>query len=141
MRRRPELLDVIEVAAVDDGEHSEQALEDSHRRLLEVLRVSRVCRRIKQQKQASNRQRKQARKKASEKKGEQKHHTHARKRERPQRTQAPKKEERLKEGQHEAEYRKATYLPSGKRGGRQRRIYTPPPFRKTKSSNQNETHM
>lgn len=39
MRRRPELLDVVEVAAVDYGEHSEQALEDGHRRLLEVLGV------------------------------------------------------------------------------------------------------
>lgn len=42
MRRRPKLLDVVEMAAVDDGEHSEQALEDRHRRLLEVFRVSRV---------------------------------------------------------------------------------------------------
>ena len=42
MRRRAELLDVVEVAAVDDGEHSEQPLEDGHRGLLEVLRVSGV---------------------------------------------------------------------------------------------------
>lgn len=39
MRRRAELLDVVEVAAVDYGEDSEQALEDGHRRLLEVLGV------------------------------------------------------------------------------------------------------
>lgn len=42
MCRRAELLDVVEVAAVDDGEDSEQALEDRHRRLLEVLGVGGV---------------------------------------------------------------------------------------------------
>lgn len=39
MGRRAELLDVFEVAAVDDGEHSEQSLEDCHRGFLEVFRV------------------------------------------------------------------------------------------------------
>lgn len=42
MGRRAELLDVFEVAAVDDGEHSEQSLEDRHRGFLEVFRVRRV---------------------------------------------------------------------------------------------------
>ena len=44
MRRRAELLDVVEVAAVNDSENSEQPLEDGHGRLLEVLRVSGVFR-------------------------------------------------------------------------------------------------
>lgn len=39
MRGRPKLLDVVEVAAVDDREDAEQTLEDRHSRLLEVLRV------------------------------------------------------------------------------------------------------
>lgn len=43
MRRRTQLLDVVEVAAVDDGENSEQALEDGHGGLLEVLRIGGVC--------------------------------------------------------------------------------------------------
>lgn len=43
MGRCAELLDVFEVAAVDDGEHSKQSLEDRHRGFLKVFRVSRVC--------------------------------------------------------------------------------------------------
>ena len=41
--RRAKLLDVVEMAAVDDREHSEQPLEDGHRCLLEVFRIRRIC--------------------------------------------------------------------------------------------------
>lgn len=40
---RAKLLDVVEVAAVNDREHSEQPLEDRHRRFLKVLRIRRIC--------------------------------------------------------------------------------------------------
>lgn len=43
MGRRAELLNVVEVAAIDDSEHSKQSLEDSHGGLFEILRVRCVC--------------------------------------------------------------------------------------------------